>query len=119
MREFQLLEKGNTPTFLDTDFGNQVLRFLNGILRCKITPAGAGKVTFGPDGMVIDLAQMKATGGTVAGSGGSSDLQAQISALQGQVNAIKSSLQNASITADCNTSDGSIVIVLTLPNFPA
>lgn len=116
MRQFPLLEKGNTPTFLDTDFGNEVLRFLNGILNCKITPAGAGKVVFGPQGMTIDLAQIKAT--APAGAPDLSGLQAQISALQGQVNAIKYSLQNATITANCNTSDGSIVIVLTLPNFP-
>lgn len=121
MSIFPQVKKGDTPTFLDADFANRVLEFLNGIATARVTPAGAGKFVVTDKGFVLDLAQGKATSqqGTGApGSGGSSSVEAQLAALTGQVNAIKASLQNATITATCNTSDGTIVITLTLPNFP-
>lgn len=104
------------PTFLEIDFANRVIEVINAIIQARVTPAGAGKFVITPQGLVLDLAQVKAT--APAGAPDVSNLQAQISALAGQINAIKASIQAASISINCNTSTGVITATITFPNFP-
>lgn len=109
--------KGQAPTLLEADVANQVVDLLNALMNMRINPAGGGKVVIGKDAIVIDIAQAKATAQQGSG-GGDGSLAAQVAALTGQVNAIKYSLQNASITATCSPTDSSITVTLVLPNFP-
>lgn len=104
------------PTVLEVPFGNLLVDAINAVIAARVTPAGAGKFVMTEQGLVLDLAQAKAT--APAGAPDVSALQAQIAALAGQINAIKSSIQNASISINCNTSTGVITATITFPNFP-
>lgn len=116
MKPFEKLVKGDTPTFLDADFANRVITFLNGIIEAKVTPAGAGKLVVTETGVTLDLSQAKATSQTGVAAG--SNIDAQVAALQGQVAAIITSLKNATITATCEEGTGVITITIAFPNLP-
>lgn len=104
MNPFKLLEKKKAPTFLDTAFGNSVLRFLNAIIKLQVAPAGAGKLVVSNDRIVLDLTAMSAA----AQAAEIAKLKATVATLQGQVNAINTALKSATITCE----GGSVVLVL-------
>jgi hypothetical protein len=111
---FKLLEKGARPTFLDHDFANSILRFLNGIVRAKVTPTAAGKFVVAGDTFLLDLSASS----SAVQAQQIADLQKTIAALQGQVDAINGALKTASIAAVCNPSDSTITVTLVLKNLP-
>ena len=99
MSPFQKLEKGNTPTFLEARFANQVLALLNALIKAEVQPAGSGQVIVTPDRIVIDLSPLGA-------------------AQQGQINAIIKSLKGATITATCDPGTSAITVTLNLTKLP-
>lgn len=60
------LQKGNTPTFLETDFANKVLALLRSIAQMTVSPAGAGTFTANQQNAVLDLSGLVARVNAVA-----------------------------------------------------
>lgn len=105
MTPFKPLEKGGTPTFLQTAFANRVLNLLNGLIAARVMPAGAGKFVVTDGGIVLDLTPMQAA----AQAQQIADLTKALAQTQGQLAAVIKSLKSAQITC----SGGNVVLVLT------
>lgn len=100
-----MLEKGKAPTFLDSAFGNRVLKLLNALIRIRVAPAASGKFVVTEDSIVLDLTPM--TAAQQAAQIGA--LQKTVASQQLQINALIASLKTATITC----SGGNVVLVLT------
>lgn len=109
-----MLAKGATPTFLDHKFANRVLKLLNALVRLQVAPAGAGRIVVTEDSIILDLSALSAAQQAASLAA----IQKTQAAQQAQINALISSLKNATITATCNPLDSTISIKITFPKLP-
>lgn len=116
MSLFPEVKVGDTPTLLDADFANRLIRFINAIASAKVSPAGVGRFVVTEQSFALDMSPQKAT--SQSGAPDLANVQAQVAALQGQVAALITSLRNATISASCDPVTGEITITIAFPNLP-
>ncbi len=108
----KLVQRGETPSLIDADKANELIRAINAFRNMTVSPQGLGKITLGEKNVQLDLTPLKALydqlnaivsaistttagPGGGGGSGGSSDWKTPYNAL---INALASS----TISADCD-----------------
>jgi len=116
----KLLVKGDTPTLLDADKANEVIRAINAVRNLTVSPQGLGKVTLGEKNMQLDLTPLKTlydqlaavvsaistTTSSGGGGGGGSDL----TSIKNAYNALLTALGSSTITAECDATTRAVTV---------
>jgi len=109
MVPIKLLEKGATPSPMETAYFNQIVNLLNALIAARITPAGFGKINVGERNIVLDFS---AYSGDIENR--VTNLETKVSDTSTQIAQLLNALKGASVSATCNP-DGSISITINFP----
>ncbi len=121
---------GETPTLLEADKANELIRAINAFRALTVSPQGLGKITLGEKNVVLDLTPLKTlfdqlstvvssfttvapAGGGGGGGGGGSSI-----AIVAKINQIIAALGAMTITATCDPVTRDIAVTLNI-NEPA
>lgn len=55
MKRINELKKGEAPTLLHTEFGNQLIQVCNAVVLAQVTPKGAGNFTVVKNRLMLNL----------------------------------------------------------------
>jgi len=103
------LEKGATPSPMETAYFNQIVFLLNALIAAQVTPGGFGKINVGERNIVFDFS-------SYAGDAENrlKNLESQLTNANTQIAQLLNALKGASVSATCNP-DGSISITINFP----
>lgn len=124
-----LAVKGETPSLVQAEFANKVIKAVNALTSLKVAPiAGIGYLAYAGDTAVLDLTALDQRMRLVEGLD-LSDITDRLDVLENDVaniisttNAIISSLNGASISANASCDNAGTITVdvtLTIPNIPS
>jgi hypothetical protein len=124
-----LAVKGDTPSLVQADYANKVIRAVNALTSMEVAPkAGVGFLAYAGDTAILDLTALDQRLRLFEGLD-LSNVIARIEALENDVanviattNAIISALDDASISANASCDNAGTITVsvtLTIPNIPS
>jgi hypothetical protein len=124
-----LAVKGDTPSLVQADYANKVIRAVNAMTSMEVAPkAGVGFLAYAGDTAILDLTALDQRLRLIEGVD-LSNIVSRLNALENDVaniisttNAIISSLESASISANATCNENGTITVnvsLTIPNIPA
>jgi hypothetical protein len=101
------VQKGGTPTLLDTVFANQVLQVINALATMRvISPQGIASIKLSGDTAILDLANANFKTDTT------------IATLQSKLGQLINSIANSSLNVSCNPNTANINASMNYPNYP-
>jgi hypothetical protein len=110
MKDFPIkpVQKGGTPTLLDTIKANEVIGIVNALATMKIMPDGIGSIKVVGETAVLDL----------SGANSNTTLADRIGSLENKVGQLIDSISNGSLNVSCDPNTSNINASLNFPNFP-